>query len=65
MATHINTISVKVCSSCVSAMREELRESSYPVKAAKQLAIRMGGDIPDHECTLAQNGKKCGCGCNR
>ena len=54
MATSIKEI--KVCGSCTSAMKEEMRESGIPLKDAKRMAINMGGDIPDHNCTLRQKG---------
>ena len=59
------TIDKRVCGSCISAMKEELSDSGVPAKEAKRMAIMMGGDTPDHECTIAQKGKVCGCGCNR
>ena len=59
---------LKVCGSCSSAIRQESRESGFPLKGkeAKIMAYRMGGDIVDHVCKTVENGKGvCHCGCRR
>jgi hypothetical protein len=53
---------MKVCDSCFTAAKEE--SESYGISASL-VARTMGSEIMDHICEARDEGRSCGCACNR
>ena len=52
----------KVCESCMNMAREE--SEGYGISPSL-VAKQYGAEISDHICDARDNGKPCGCACNR